>query len=59
MGQVFSYLKEFNFASAVVRLLLAMTSGALIGYGREKKERNAGLRTYMLISIWSITIKMH
>ena len=53
MEEVFSYLKEFNFASVVVRLLLAMTSGALIGYGREKKERNAGLRTYMLISIGS------
>ena len=51
MTEVFNYLKEFNFASVVVRLLLAMTSGALIGYGREKKERNAGLRTYMLISI--------
>ncbi|MBR3032496.1 MAG: MgtC/SapB family protein [Clostridiales bacterium] len=44
-------MKEFNFASVVVRLFLAMLSGALIGYGREKKERNAGLRTYMLISI--------
>ena len=53
MGQLISYLKEFNFVSVVVRLLLAMTSGALIGYGREKKERNAGLRTYMLISIGS------
>ncbi|MCR5275621.1 MAG: hypothetical protein K6E26_09730 [Clostridiales bacterium] len=31
MEAVFSYLKEFNFASVVVRLLLAMTSGALIG----------------------------
>ncbi|MBO4688651.1 MAG: MgtC/SapB family protein [Clostridiales bacterium] len=53
MGELFSYLKEFNFASVVVRLLLAMMSGALIGYGREKKERNAGLRTYMLISVGS------
>ena len=53
MAEVFNYLKEFNFVSVVVRLLLAMTSGALIGYGRAKKERNAGLRTYMLISIGS------
>ncbi len=51
MAEVLSYLKEFNFISVVVRLVLAMISGALIGYGREKKERNAGLRTYMLISI--------
>ena len=53
MAEIFNYLKEFNFASVFVRLLLAMTSGALIGFGREKKERNAGLRTYMLISIGS------
>ena len=53
MAEIFAYLKEFNFVSVVVRLVLAMTSGALIGYGREKKERNAGLRTYMLISIGS------
>ena len=51
--EAFSYLKEFNITSVMVRLLLAVVSGALIGYGREKKERNAGLRTYMLISIGS------
>ena len=51
--EAFSYLKEFNITSVMVRLLLAVISGALIGYGREKKERNAGLRTYMLISIGS------
>lgn len=51
MQEIWNYLKDFNFASVVVRLLLAMISGGLIGYGREKKERNAGLRTYMLISI--------
>lgn len=28
MAEVFDYLKEFNFASVVVRLLLAMISGA-------------------------------
>ena len=37
MEEVFSYLKEFNFASVVLRLTLATLSGALIGYGREKK----------------------
>lgn len=51
IGDLWQYLKEFNIASVVIRLLLAMTSGAIVGYGREKKERNAGLRTYMLISI--------
>lgn len=44
-------LNSFNLISVIVRLLLALTAGGLIGYGREKKERNAGLRTYMLISL--------
>lgn len=45
------YLREFNFVSVVFRLVLALASGGIIGYGRAKKERNAGLRTYMLVSI--------
>lgn len=44
-------LNSFNLVSVIVRLLLAMASGGLIGYGRSRKERSAGLRTYMLISI--------
>ena len=53
MSQIIAYLRDFNIVSVLVRLLLAGASGAIIGYGREKKERNAGLRTYMLISIGS------
>ena len=41
-------LKEFNFISVVFRLLLAMLAGGLIGYGRARKKRPTGLRTYML-----------
>ncbi|MCR4704093.1 MAG: MgtC/SapB family protein [Saccharofermentans sp.] len=44
-------LNSFNLVSVIVRLLLAMASGGLIGYGRSRKERSAGFRTYMLISI--------
>ena len=44
-------LREFNFAGVVVRLLLALVSGGVIGYGRSKKNCPAGLRTYMLISL--------
>ena len=51
MSEIIAYLRDFNIVSVLVRLLLAGASGAIIGYGREKKERNAGLRTYMLISI--------
>ena len=44
-------LNSFNIVSVTVRLLLAMAAGGIIGYGRSKKERSAGLRTYMLISV--------
>ena len=44
-------LRQFSFASAVVRLLLAMVSGGIVGYGRSQKARAAGFRTYMLISL--------
>ena len=51
MREVFNYLHEFNMVSAVIRLVLAMICGAVVGYGRTKKARAAGIRTYMLVSI--------
>ncbi len=51
MPSVLAYLKEFNFVSAVVRLLLAMACGGVLGYGRSRKKQNAGLRTYILTAI--------
>ena len=47
----FQALRGFGFASVVVRLLLALAAGGAIGYGRSKRDRSAGLRTYMLICI--------
>lgn len=44
-------LRDFTFGSMVLRLALAMLAGGAIGYGRSKKERAAGLRTYMLITL--------
>ena len=46
-----AYLKSFNFLSVLLRLILAMLSGTLIGYGRSKFNHTAGLRTFILISI--------
>lgn len=46
-----NYLHEFHFATVLFRLLLAMLAGGIIGYGRAKKKRAAGFRTYMLASI--------
>lgn len=51
MKAIFDYLCEFHFVSVVVRLLLALLAGGVVGFGRSKRERAAGLRTYMLISL--------
>lgn len=51
MQAIIQYLHEFNMGSAVFRLLLAMACGGTVGYGRSKKARQAGLRTYMIICI--------
>ena len=37
--------------AVTLRLMLAMLTGAVIGYGRARKKANAGLRTYMLTCI--------
>ena len=48
MAAALAYLREFNFVSALFRLILALAVGGAIGYGRSQKQRSAGLRTYML-----------
>ena len=49
MTETIAYLREFHFASVVLRLALAMLLGGCIGLERERKRRPAGFRTYMLV----------
>ena len=42
-------LGEFSFLSALLRLLLAALTGAVIGYGQTQRGRSAGMRTFMLV----------
>lgn len=51
MHSLWESLHEFNVGAVVVRLVLALAAGGAVGYGRSKKQQNAGLRTYMLVSI--------
>ena len=55
MQEVIGYLREFNFVSAFLRLLIAAVAGGVIGYGRSRQQRAAGLRTYILISLGTCT----
>lgn len=62
MDAVITYLREFYFGSIIVRLMLAIVCGGVIGYGRSRKARAAGFRTYMLISVgaaMSVLISMY
>ena len=42
---------NFTFGSILFRLLLATVSSGIIGYGRTRRKRHAGFRTYMLTGI--------
>ena len=44
-------MTDLSFGSVVLRLALAMLCGGVIGYGRCRKQRPAGLRTYMLVCL--------
>lgn len=49
MTELFEYLREFNFASLTLRLVLAMLFGGMLGIERAHKRRAAGFRTYMIV----------
>ena len=51
MTEIFSYLREFNFASVAFRLILAMLFGGVLGIERAHKGRAAGFRTYMIVCL--------
>lgn len=48
---ILAYLRELNFASLLLRLLLAMLCGGILGADRIRKHRPAGFRTYIIVSM--------
>ena len=51
MSSVFAYLRELNIVTMMLRIVLAVLCGGLIGLERERKNRPAGFRTYMLAAL--------
>ncbi len=49
---------ELNMCSMIIRTLLAMLFGGILGYEREKKHRPAGFRTYTLVCLGSALAMM-
>ena len=51
MGQIFDYLKEFNVVSSLLRLLLSVVAGGIIGFERGRHGSAAGFRTHILVCV--------
>ena len=51
MESIFDQLRQFSFPSMMLRVLLAMLMGGIVGFEREKKRRPAGFRTHILICL--------
>lgn len=51
MLEALDYLRELNIWSVMLRLVLAVLVGGLIGLERTRKRRPAGFRTYMLVCL--------
>ncbi len=56
--QWLSYLRELNLLSILLRIALAMLIGGVLGSERGRKNRPAGLRTYMLVCVGSAMVMM-
>lgn len=51
-------LREVTLLAVVIRIVLAIIIGGLIGFERELKNRPAGLRTYMVVCLGSCMIML-
>lgn len=62
MIHALDYFREMNIAGVIVRLILALFCGGIVGLEREQKRGNygiAGMRTYMLVCVGSaLTIEL-
>lgn len=57
-NSVLDYLREMNIVSLLLRYLLAVLCGGLIGMERERRQRPAGLRTHVLVCVGAATAFM-
>ena len=53
LQDIYLYLKDFNFISILIRLLLSVLLSSVIGIDRSKIGRAAGLRTHVLVCLGS------
>ena len=53
-----THLRDLNFLSILVRICLSVLVGGILGMERGKKNRPAGLRTYILVCLGSALVMM-
>ena len=51
-----AYLRDINLLSVIVRMLLAVICGGVVGFQREKDGKDAGTRTHMMICVGSAMV---
>lgn len=51
MDALMTYLRDFNFWTVLIRVVLSGLAGALVGFERAAHGRAAGLRTHMAVSV--------
>ena len=52
------YIRDFNFVSIVIRILLATALSTLVGFERGRRGRAAGLRTHILVCLGATLASM-
>ena len=57
-GPVMDYLRDLNLVSIMFRIFLSVLIGGILGMERGKKNRPAGLRTYILVCLGSSLVMM-
>jgi len=46
------------FVTCLVRIILAMLCGAVIGYERTRRQKGAGIRTHVIISLGAVAMML-
>ena len=52
------YIRQLNLLSIIVRVVLAILIGGVLGIERERKNRPAGFRTYILVCLGAALVMM-
>lgn len=58
LSRTMMYLRELNMLSVLFRIFLSVLVGGVLGLERERKNRPAGLRTYILVCLGATLVMM-